>query len=151
LAISTGMRRGEILGLRWSQVDLDRERITLHDTKNGERRGVPLAGLALTLLRALKQNRRVDTEWVFPSSRVDRPIQLERAWKAAYTKAGIGDFRFHDLRHCAASYLVMTGASLAEIGEVLGHKTVQMTKRYAHLMDGQTKRIVSAMNERIFS
>jgi len=150
LAISTGMRRGEILGLHWSQVDLDRERITLHDTKNGERRGVPLVGFALTLLRALYQNRRTDTELVFPGSRVDRLLQFEKAWKAALSKASICDFRFHDLRHCAASYLVMNGASLSEVADVLGHKTVQTTKRYAHLAEGHSKRIVAAMNEKIF-
>jgi integrase len=144
------MRRGEILGLHWSQIDFARERITLHETKNGERRGVPLAGLALALLRGLHTNRRVDTELVFPSSRVARPIQLEKAWKMALRKAGICDFRFHDLRHCAASYLVMRGASLAEVGEVLGHKSVQMTKRYAHFMEGHSRRIVTAMNEQIF-
>lgn len=150
LALSTGMRRGEILGLHWSHVDLVRERITLNDTKNGDRRSVPLAALALTLLRDLHENRRTDTELVFPSSRVDRPLDFEKAWKAALTKASINDFRFHDLRHCAASYLVMNGASLAEVGDVLGHRTVQMTKRYAHLVDGHSKRIVTAMNEKIF-
>ena len=125
VAISTGMRRGEILGLHWSQVDLIRERITLYETKNGDRRGVPLAAVALTLLRALHENRRIDTELVFPSPRVDRPIQFEKAWKAALAEAGICDFRFHDLRHCAASYLVMNGASLAEVGDILGHKSVR--------------------------
>jgi integrase len=145
------MRRGEILGLHWDQVDLVRERITLHETKNGERRGVPLAGLALALLHALHENRRVDTERVFPGARIDRPLQFEKAWKAALAKAEIRDFRFHDLRHCAASYLVMNGASLVEVGDVLGHKTVQMSKRYAHLMDGHSKRLVATMNENIFS
>jgi len=151
LAISTGMRRGEILGLRWPQVDLVRERITLHETKNGDRRGVPLAGLALTLLRTLHEDRRADTELVFPGRRVDRPVQFERAWRTALSTAGICDFRFHDLRHCAASYLVMNGASLTEVGDLLGHKTVQMTKRYAHLAHGHTHQIVKAMNEKIFA
>jgi integrase len=111
---------------------------------------VPLAGLALTLMRDLHKNRRVDTALVFPSTRVDRPLQFEKAWKAALYKAGVCAFRFHDLRHCAASYLVMNGASLAEVGDVLGQKTVQMTKRYAHFVEGHSKRIVAAMNEKIF-
>jgi integrase len=150
LAISTGMRRGEILGLHWSEVDLVAERITLHETKNGDRRSVPLVGLALTLLRDLHEGCRTDTGLVFSSARVDRPLQFEKAWKAALSKAGIRDFRFHDLRHCAASYLVMNGATLAEVGDVLGHKTVQMTKRFAHLADGHSRRIIVSMNERIF-
>jgi integrase len=145
--IEPGMRRGEILSLHWSQVDLDREGIMPHQTKNGDRRGVPLAGLALTLLRALAANRRTDTELVFPSSRVNRPIQFEKAWKIALSKTRIDDFRFHDLRHCAGSYLVMNGATLAEVGDVLGDKSVQMSKRYAHLADGHSKGIVIAMNE----
>ena len=65
--------------------------------------------------------------------------------------AGIEDFRFHDLRHSAASYLAMNGASMAEIAEVLGHKTLQMVKRYSHLSEAHTAGVVTAMNERIFS
>lgn len=59
-------------------------------------------------------------------------------------------FRFHDLRHCAASYLLMNGANLAQVGEILGDKSVPMTKRSAHFAEGHTKRIVAAMNELIF-
>jgi integrase len=66
------------------------------------------------------------------------------------SRAKISDFRFHDLRHSAASYLAMNGASLAEIAEVLGHKTLQMVKRYAHLSEAHTSSVVAKMNERIF-
>jgi integrase len=145
------MRQGEILNLRWVDVDLVQGRITLHETKNGERRSVPLVGRALALLTGLHELRRADTDFVFPNSHLAKPLLITKAWNTAVAKAGIEDFRFHDLRHSAASYLVMNGASLAEVGAVLGHKTVQMTKRYTHLADGHTKRAVEAMNKKIFA
>ena len=71
---------------------------------------------------------------VFPAPHSQsKPIDIRSAWETALRKAGIANFRFHDLRHTAASYLAMNQASLLEIGTLLGHKTVQMTKRYAHL------------------
>lgn len=151
LATSTGMRKGEILNLNWEQVDLVRDRITLHETKNGDRRGVPLVGRARELVQGLASCRRHDTNLVFPSPTVAQPVDISKAWSTALAKAGITDFRFHDLRHCAASYLVMNGATLAEVGVVLGHKSVQMTRRYTHLADDHTHRIVQAMNDKIFS
>ena len=77
-------------------------------------------------------------------------MDLRAPWEAALKKAGIEDFRFHDLRHSAATYLAMNGASLAEIAEVLGHKTLQMVKRYTHLSEAHTAGVVARMNERIF-
>lgn len=151
LAISTEMRQGEIMGLTWDSVDLHQSGITLHDTKNGERRVVPVVGKALELLKDHAKVKRSDTSLLFPS-KVDsqKPMDLRAPWKAALTKAGIEDFRFHDLRHSAASYLAMNGASLAEIAEVLGHKTLQMVKRYAHLSEAHTAGVVERMNKSIF-
>jgi integrase len=77
-------------------------------------------------------------------------MDLRAPWKSALKKAGVEDFRFHDLRHSAASYLAMNGASLAEIADVLGHKTLQMVKRYAHLSEAHTAGVVASMNEKIF-
>ena len=73
-----------------------------------------------------------------------------QAWIYAVKRAGLVDFRFHDLRHSAASYLAMNGASLMEIAEVLGHKTLAMVKRYAHLSEAHTAGVVSRMNQAIF-
>jgi integrase len=148
VALSTGMRKGELMGLTWADVDLQAGRITLHDTKNGERRVVPLAGPALALLRDHSKVRRLDTELVFPGARKDTPIDLRAPWESALKRAGIEDFRWHDLRHSTASYLAMNGASLAEIAEVLGHKTLQMVKRYAHLSEAHTASVVERMNQR---
>jgi integrase len=152
IALSTGMRKSEIMGLKWPDVDLQNKRITLHDTKNGERRVVPLAGHAFELLKQHDKIRRIDSELLFPARiSPDRPIDLRKPWNTALCNSGVEDFRFHDLRHSAASYLAMNGASLAEIADVLGHKTLQMVKRYAHLSEAHTANVVASMNERIFS
>jgi len=150
LALSTGMRQGEIMGLTWEDVDLHQGRATLHETKNGERRVVPLTGKALELLKAHAKVRRLDTSLLFPGKHPQKPMDLRTPWESALKKAGIDDFRFHDLRHSAASYLAMNGASLAEIAEVLGHKTLQMVKRYSHLSEAHTAGVVARMNARIF-
>ncbi len=153
IAISTGMRRSEILNLTWADVDLAKGRIILHETKNGERRVVPLLGRALELLRKHELLRRVDTVLVFPAIRgqkPQKPVDFRGAWETAIEKAQINDFRFHDLRHSCASYLAMGGASLAEIGELLGHKNLQVTRRYSHLSEVHTAGVVERMNEKIF-
>lgn len=151
LALSTGARQGEIMNLRWGHIDFTRRTATLHQTKNGERRVLPLSGPALALLKERAKIRRIDTDLVFPGEDdPSRPIALQGAWEFALKKAGIEDFRFHDLRHSAASYLAMNGASLAEIAEVLGHKTLAMVKRYSHLSDSHVAGVVERMNSAIF-
>lgn len=150
LALSSGMRRGEILGLRWEDVDLRRRVLVLHDTKNGERRRVPLVGRAADELIRLNALRESTERLVFPGRAFGKPLDIKRAWETALRRAEIEDFRFHDLRHCAASYLAMSGATLAEIAEVLGHKTLAMVKRYSHLTEAHTRGVVERMNSRIF-
>jgi len=147
-AISTGARLGELLSIRWSDVDFQMNLIRLEDTKNNERRALPLAGRSLDLLTDLASVRRIDTDLVFPFKGGKQGMRTP--WEKAKKKAEIEDFRFHDLRHSAASYLAMNGATLAEIAEVLGHKTLQMVKRYAHLTEQHTSKVVARMNERIF-
>ena len=150
LALATGARRGELLGLQWPDVDMKRGTLTFHETKNGERRAVPLTGQALTLLHQHAKVRRLDTTLVFPNSSGGRPLGIREAFEGAVERAGITDFRFHDLRHTAASYLAMSGASLAETAEVLGHKTLAMVKRYAHLSEAHTRGVVERMNRAVF-
>jgi integrase len=148
LAVSTGARRGELLGLRWRQVDLAQSVIRLDQTKNDDRRALPLSGLAMAAIRLLHAARRIDTDLVFPSLSGRRPLAIRKSWDGALARAGIHDFRFHDLRHTAASYLAMSGATLAEIAEVLGHKTLAMVKRYSHLSTAHVASVVSRMNDR---
>lgn len=151
LALATGMRQAEIMNLKWSDIDLQRGRIILHETKNGERRPVPIAGLALKLISELDRVHRIDTQLLFPSKEnLKKPMDLRFPWERALNASKIEGFRFHDLRHSAASYLAMNGASLAEIAEVLGHKTLSMVKRYAHLSESHTAGVVANMNEKIF-
>lgn len=151
LALSTGARHGELINLRWKDVDLKRKVIVLHDTKNKERRVLPLAHHALELITAHHEKRDKATELVFPAPRNPKQSWASRpAWLTALKKAKIEDFRFHDLRHSAASNLAMNGASLAEIAEVLGHKTLAMVKRYAHLSEAHTAKVVERMNRKIF-
>jgi integrase len=150
LALSTGARRMELLGLHWKDVDFTRGVITLHQTKNGERRVLPLAGHALELVKEHSKIRQLNSDLVFPGKNLKDPVDVRTPWETALKRAEINDFRFHDLRHSAASYLAMNGASLAEIAEILGHKTLQMVKRYAHLSDSHTSKVVASMNEKIF-
>lgn len=151
LALSTGARHGELVNLHWKDVDLKRKVIVLHDTKNKERRVLPLTTHALRLMEERYSAATSKSELVFPSPfDPSRPWYSRSAWQAALDRANIQDFRFHDLRHSAASYLAMNGASLAEIAEVLGHKTLSMVKRYAHLSEAHTAKVVQRMNEKIF-
>ncbi|SCA62546.1 Shufflon-specific DNA recombinase [Chlamydiales bacterium SCGC AG-110-M15] len=152
LALSTGMRKGELMNLKWRDVDLSDKRIILNDTKNDERRVVPLTGRALQLLMGMKKKRNSSKDLIFPSEKTpNKAIDIRSAWEKALERANIEDFRFHDLRHCTASYLAMNGASLNEIAEVLGHKTIQMSKRYAHLSQAHTEGVVERMTERFLA
>lgn len=150
LALATGARLGELLSLRWSDVDLTRGVARLTRTKNGEPRTLPLTGHALAILAALSAERREDTSFIFPSEHGRTPATLRKPWERALIEAGIENFRFHDLRHTAASYLAMTGATPTDIAAVLGHKTLAMVKRYAHLSDQHVSQVVARMNESIF-
>ena len=140
----------ELLTLTWPAVDLRRGRLILHDTKNRERRAVPLVGHARELVQQLAQVRRQDAPFLFPRPDGRKPLRLEYAWQRARQQAELPDFRFHDLRHSTASYLAMNGASLMDIAVMLGHKTLDMVRRYAHLTDAHVDSVVRKMNAKIF-
>jgi integrase len=150
LALSTGARKMEILSLTWGDIDLKRKVAIIHKTKNDERRALPLMGQAYDCIKKLSEVRRLDTNLLFPDAGGKKPIEIRSPWEKALKEAEVDNFRFHDLRHSAASYLAMSGASLAEIAEVLGHKTLQMVKRYSHLSEQHTASVVSRMNEKFF-
>ncbi len=150
IAISTGARRAEIQYMRWMDVNEDATLVTLPKTKNGEVRSAHLTGVASEIIRKMRDNREDNQILLFPSPyNPNRPIDFESAWNVAREKAKIEDFRFHDLRHTCGSYLAMNGASLVEISEVLGHKTIQMSRRYAHLTKTHTNSVVGKMTERV--
>lgn len=148
LSISCGARQGELRQLKWEDVDFEKERIILRLTKNNETRSVPLKGHALELLKKLKDNS--STEWIFPNKSLNGPGNFRASWGTALKKSEVQNFTMHSLRHCCASYLAMQGYSLLVIAEVLGHKTLSVVKRYAHLAESYTSEAVEKMNENIF-
>jgi integrase len=166
LAISTGARRGELINLKWTDVELKLPRgegepaagrALVRETKNGEARVLPLSGRALEALRALKLQNSARSVFVFPALTVvldpetgkpqlDAPyVHFDQYWQKALTAADIDNFRFHDLRHTTASMLAAQGASLLEIADVLGHKTLAMVKRYSHLAQSHKVAAIEAM------
>ncbi len=150
LALSTGARWSELLNLKWDNIDLQQRMIRLEKTKNGERRSIPIVGHGWEELQQLRSNRRTDTPYLFPRQDGQKPMEIRKHWEKAVKDAKIEDFRFHDLRHTAASYLAMEGATLLEIADVLGHKQLQMVKRYAHLGEQHTVSVLEKMNARQF-
>ncbi len=150
LALATGARRSELTGLTWDRVDLKVGTAFLEATKSGERRTLPIRGPALTELRNYAKVRRMDSNFVFPSLDGRKAFSFRPYWERAVRRAELEDFRFHDLRHTTASYLAMNGASLIEIADVLGHKTLEMVKRYAHLADSHKAGVLEKMNIAVF-
>ena len=150
LALTTGARKGEILNMKWQDVDFNRKSIILHDTKNGERRAIRITTVTEPLLKELAGDSPNKDNYVFKSPTENKTIKLQGPWTIALERAGIQDFRFHDLRHTAASYLAMNGATSGEIAEILGHKTLEMVKRYAHLTESHTATVVESMVQKIF-
>jgi integrase len=146
------MRRGEILGLKWRDVDFDTKRIVIQETKNGEQRAVTLVGMALQLIDNLEVNRggTIDGLIVHSPKVSAKRCSIRTAWEFAKKRAEIKNFRFHDLRHFTASCLAMNGASLLEIAEILGHKTLQMVKGYSHLSEDHKADVLERINKKVF-
>jgi len=145
IAISTGARKNEILQLKWSDIDLQKGSVTFVQTKNREKRAVPLIGPALDELREMAKVQRIDSPYVFPSKDGKSGYYIRRPWQMALQEAGIENFRFHDLRHTAASFLCMSGASLPEVGAILGHRTPSTTKKYSHFAESHLRSVVERM------
>lgn len=131
LALTTGARKSELLALRWQDVDLARGVAVCGRSKNGDAKSLPLVASAVEQLRRFAG---APGALVFPSDRLpDQAFTFEEQWADALQAARIRNFRFHDLRHSCASMLAAEGATLLEIADVLGHRQLQMTKRYSHL------------------
>lgn len=132
LALATGARYSNIRNLTWADVDRKTWRLRLIETKNGQPRYVPIIGPAQKALKAQHARDVIGEGWVFKGAHDDAPADLDRPWRKVREAAKLKNFRFHDLRHTTASYLTMNGASLAEVAEALGHRTLVMAKRYSH-------------------
>ena len=149
MAITTGMRKSEIINLHWKDIDFDKGLAKLATTKNGSRRINPIPALALD---ELKKHQDVGNNLIFAGTYdIDKPFNFRVQWNKALKRANITNFRFHDLRHTAASYLVMNGASLHETAEILGHKSTQTTKRYAHLSTDHKSALAERIMNKVFN
>jgi len=141
LALTTGARRGELERMRWRDMDLDRALCVVSKTKNGDPKIVPLVP---AVIEELHLHIGPPGALVFASTRrPDVAYNNVAVWQRALKAAGVRNFRFHDLRHSCASYLAQNGATLLEIGDVLGHRQLSVTKRYSHLT---TKNKVDLIN-----
>ncbi|WP_429814852.1 site-specific integrase [Ensifer sp. B1-9] len=129
LAVETGMRRGEILGLEWSDISHNRRVITLTMTKNGSGREVPLSQRAFEALTDWREKADVDQSTVFPMT----AGALEQAWRRLLARSNVKALRFHDLRHEAVSRMFERGLNMIEVSSISGHKELRMLKRYTHL------------------
>jgi integrase len=136
LALQTGMRRGELLGLRWSDVDFESNKILARDTKTGIPRHVPMSRRARWALSKMAARNPL-AEWVFQSRNQKGELAAAQAtnsaWPRALRLARIENFHFHDLRHTFASHFAMKGGNLYALSQILGHNNPAMTlKRYTH-------------------
>ena len=144
MAICTGARKSEMLNLKWEDINFERREALVRKTKNGEPRVLTLPP---PVIKALTPYRGVGL--IFPSpNKPFQPIEFKKYWQHILIQANLSyevshekHLRFHDLIHTAASYLVMNGATLYETGEVLGHKCLETTKRYAHLNTDHKRRL----------
>lgn len=151
LALHTGARKNELLHLRRRDVNLQQAVVYFYKTKTKVVRAVPLSEPALDLLSKPIFAIMPPDAWLFPGPATGRPTRIDYAWDKARCEAGLKSLRFHDLRHSAASYLAMSGATLIEIAEILGHKTMQMVKRYSHLSQPHVRNILNKMEKEFLS
>jgi integrase len=144
-ALHTGMRKGEILSLKWECVDLEERYITLLKTKSGKKRIIPISNRLFEELDILNQNKL--SEYVFVNPETKNPYyDLKRAFNLLCKEANVKNFVFHDIRHTAATRMVAAGIDLAVVREVLGHSDISTTMRYAHPVPEQKKKAIEALN-----
>lgn len=149
MALTTGARRGELLRLRWKDVDVDRGDAELEETKNGDRRVLVLLPQVIAELARFAPKDAARSEALVFRSRLrpSQPYSTAKAFNEAVALAGIKNFRFHDCRHCTASYMAQHGASLLEIADTLGHRQLRMVQRYAHLNTDSRRRLMARVFE----
>jgi integrase len=132
LALFTGARRSNVLAMRWEELDLPRSLWTIPDPKNRSPHIIPLVDEAVTVLQS--RRKRGDSNWVFPSdSKVGHVTTLKRSWGHLLKRAGVENFRIHDMRRTLGSWAAGAGVSLPIIGKTLGHKSAAATQIYSRL------------------
>lgn len=151
LALSTGMRKGEILDLKKGNIDCSNNRILIETSKNGESRFVPLIGHAEELIVAKVKGQDSNSYLFTSKTHPSEKAYIRKHWEKALKKANLKNFRLHDLRHTAASYLAMSGANAMEIALFLGHKTLHCTKRYTHFSKGHLQKMAENHDSKLFN
>ena len=144
VALHSGMRLGEILNLRWYDLDFSSGFILVRDSKNGESRHVPMDATLSALFRAYP--RRLGTDLVFSSRCGGHIVDVRTGFLNSCKRAELTDLHFHDLRHTFASQFVMAGGDLYILKEILGHKSITMTQRYAHLSPAYKAKATDHLN-----
>jgi integrase len=145
VALHTGMRSGEIRNLNWRDLDFDSGFIIIRDSKNGTSRHVPMDTTVVNLFR--NWQRTPESDFVFTNAAGARIGWLQHGFRKALGRAGITDLHFHDLRHTFASQWMMAGGELYALKDILGHKTIAMTQRYAHLSPAYKRAMVDRMEQ----
>ena len=144
MAIHTGMRRGELFNLMWFDVDFARGVIHVRNTKTDRDRVVPMNKAVCEMLERQPKA----SGYVFPSPRTgERLVDIKHKFDEARMAAGISDFRFHDLRHTAATRLADAGVNVVVIAEILGHGDIRTTKRYSHAMEEAKREAVEKLSK----
>lgn len=144
VALHAGLRRGELFSLTWPDIDMKAGVIRVIQTKNGERRDIPMTPTLWDTLQRLP--RRLGSEYLFPGKTGNGLVDIRKRFNSALRKVGIEGFVFHDLRHTFASHLVMSGVDLMTVKELLGHKRIEMTLRYAHLAPDHKRAAVNRLD-----
>lgn len=150
LALNTGCRKNELLKLSWDCVDFKAGHIRLEQTKSGKRRFVPLSLVARGALESRAKFRAEhcpESPWVFSHMNGERVQFMQNGFESACERAGIRDFHVHDMRHTCASWLVSAGVPLIEVKELLGHGSIDMTERYAHLSPDNLGRVAKTLDQ----
>ncbi len=149
LALTTGARRAEVLMRPWEDVDLSKRVLRLQHTKNHVRHAVPMPPMTVVALEDWRTRQVPTSRWLFPGRyRGEPPVCLHRYWWEALALANVQNFRWHDFRHTAASYLLWAGCPLIYVKEILGHRSLATTERYAHLADSHLGEWSDRMAER---
>lgn len=148
IAVNTGMRKSEILNLKWEDIDFNQKIITIRNSKHGDKREVPMNSIVYDILWDLSQGKSNDS-FLFTKPGGRRLRDIKSSFKGAVKRANIKNFRFHDLRHTFASHLVMQGSDFKTVQELMGHKTIQMTLRYSHLSPDHKRKAVEDLEKNI--
>lgn len=144
LALNTGLRKNEILQLKWKDIDIKEKKIIVRRTKNNEIRTVPINDTLYGEL--VKIARHLESEYVFCDKSGIPYGNVRKSFESALSTAKIEDFHFHDLRHTFASHLVMKGCDLRTVQQLMGHKDIKMTMRYSHLSKAHLQEAVSKLD-----